>query len=141
MEGRLRTKTHQFGTVSRLRARAAPAPLFGAIWANWPEWVPRGAIELLSLEDHSQFQNGTLSFEDDAPFRPSEDAFCQSVVFLCSFSSILLGDLCEVAHSTAILYVRERKRGVVGEYTRTVVCVYTSDSHRVRWFSHFANAL
>ena len=41
-------------------------PLFGAIWANWPEWVPRGAIELLSLEDDSQFQFDAFSFEDDS---------------------------------------------------------------------------
>ena len=53
-------------------------PLFGAIWANWPEWVPRGAIELLSLEDDSQFHFDAFSFDDDPPFRPSEDAFCQN---------------------------------------------------------------
>ena len=78
MEGRLRTKTHQSGTVSRLRTRAALRPLWGAILANRPKWVSRGAIELLSLEDDSQFQFDAFSFEDDPPFRPSEDAFCQN---------------------------------------------------------------
>ena len=46
-----------------------------------------------------------------------------------------------MAHCTAILYVRERKRGVVGEYTRTVVCLCTTESYRVWRFSLFANAL
>ena len=75
---RLRTKSPPFGFGTRLRTRAALTPLFGAIWANWPEWVPRGAIELLSLEDDSQFQFDAFSFEDDSQFRPSEDAFCQN---------------------------------------------------------------
>ena len=79
---RLRTKSLPFGFGTRLRTRAALTPLFGAIWANWPEWVPRGAIELLSFEDDYRFQNGALSFEDDYHFRPSEDAFCQSPDFV-----------------------------------------------------------
>ena len=78
MEGRLRTKTLQNGTVSRLQAGAALAPHWGPILVNWPEWVPRGALEPLSLEDDSQFRFGAFSFEDDASFRPSEDAFCQT---------------------------------------------------------------
>ena len=63
---RLQTKSPPFGFGTRLRTRAVLTPLFGAIWANWPEWVPRGAIELLSLEDDSQFQFDAFSFEDDS---------------------------------------------------------------------------
>ena len=38
--------------------------------AQWPDWVPRGAIKLLSLKDDYHFQNGALSFKDDPPFQP-----------------------------------------------------------------------
>ena len=63
--------------VFKTSAFASAGLLFGR-----PEWVPRGAIELLSLEDDYRFQNGALSFEDDYHFRPSEDAFCQSPDFV-----------------------------------------------------------
>ena len=77
MKGRLRTKTHQLETVSRLRTRAALSPPWRPILGDWPEWLPRGAAERLSFEDDSQFQIDAFSFEDDPPFRPPEDAFCQ----------------------------------------------------------------
>ena len=54
-------------------AFASAGLLFGR-----PEWVSRGAIELLSLEDDYRLQNGALSFEDDSPFRPPEASFCQN---------------------------------------------------------------
>ena len=77
MEGRLRTKTHQIETVSRLRARGALSPPWRPILGDWPEWLPRGAAERFSFEDDSQFQIDAFSFEDDPPFQPPEDAFCQ----------------------------------------------------------------
>ena len=70
MVGRLRTKTLRFGFNTRLRARAALSPLWGPILASWPKWRQTGALEPLSLKDDSQFQIGTLSFEDDSQFRP-----------------------------------------------------------------------
>ena len=70
MVRRLQTRACHFGTVSRLRARAALWPLWGPILASWPKWRQTGALEPLSLEDDSQFQIGTLSFEDDSQFRP-----------------------------------------------------------------------
>ena len=54
---------------------------------------------------------------------------------------MLLGGLCAVAHSTTILYVRWRKKGLVGEYTWSVGRFRTLDSHRVLRFGVFAYAL
>ena len=51
---------------------------FDEIFSEWPEWVHKGAIELLSLEDDYRLQNGALSFEDDSPFRHPETSFCQN---------------------------------------------------------------
>ena len=81
MVRRLRTRACHFGTVSRLRARAALWPLWGPILASWPKWRQTGASKPLSFEDDYRFQNRALSFEDDYHFRPSEDAFCQSPDF------------------------------------------------------------
>ena len=76
MEGRLRTKTHQIETVSRLRARAALSPPWRPILGDWTESLPRGAAERLSFEDECEIQNEAISFEDDSQFRPPEDPSC-----------------------------------------------------------------
>ena len=54
---------------------------------------------------------------------------------------MLLGGLCAVAHCTTILYVRWRKKGLVGEYMWSVVRFRTLDLHRALWFWLFAYAL
>jgi len=60
---RLRTKTLQNGTVSRLRTRAALAPLWGPILAILPGGVLRGAKLRVVFERNRLLLDLALVFE------------------------------------------------------------------------------
>ena len=75
MEGRLRTKTLQNGTVSRLQARAALSPLWGSILASLAECVLRGAKWVVVFEPEHSFLKTIVVFEREQLYRPSGDTF------------------------------------------------------------------
>ena len=79
MEGRLRTKTHQIETVSRLRARAALSPLWGPILAILAGGVLRGAKWWVVFERERSVLESALVFEREQLYRPIGDPFWNNI--------------------------------------------------------------